>query len=201
MKYILVTITLAVLTACSSNPSNIKASSGIQSSGDNVYSLHGYVENLAEQLFFTAQRIHRNKSIAVGTFLPIDTLGGKKLPAQNSLGQQIQESLLTLSTQAGLEVIEFKSTKAIKLRKNQDIMLSRKVSELNADKVGTDYYLTGTYTPHSQGVIVNARLIEVATNGVVAAATGVIPTYAIGQFPSEVDSRFTATTSLYQISQ
>ena len=88
------------------------------------YSTHHYVAVLAKQLFFTAKPIYMEKSVAVGTFLPTESIDGKNMPSTNELGQQIQESLVTLATQAGLNVIEFKTASAIKIQHNQDLMLS-----------------------------------------------------------------------------
>ena len=138
------------------------------------YSTHHYVAVLAKQLFFTAKPIYMEKSVAVGTFLPTESIDGKNMPSTNELGQQIQESLVTLATQAGLNVIEFKTASAIKIQHNQDLMLSRQIDEINA-QVQTDYYLTGTYSLQQKNIAINARLIEASSQKVIAAATEVFP--------------------------
>lgn len=137
-------------------------------------SIHQYVELLSKQLLLTAKPINLTQSIAVGTFLPTENIGGKNMPSTNLLGQQIQESFITLATQAGLNVVEYKTAKAIKIQQNQDLMLSRKVSEINP-YVQADYYLTGTYTAEQEKIAINARLIETSNQRVIAAATDFIP--------------------------
>ncbi|TWX67487.1 hypothetical protein ESZ39_13365 [Colwellia sp. C1TZA3] len=144
--------------------------------------MHQYVTQLAKQLFLTSDMIRLNKRVAVGTFLPMMDINGKYMPASNALGQQIQESFVTLATQAGMSVIEFKATTAIKIQENQDIMLSRKVSEINS-RIKADYYLTGTYSTLEQSITVNVRLIDVNTQKVIAAATDFIPTNVMWSQP------------------
>lgn len=139
-------------------------------------SFHSYISALANQLFYSGNRLQLNETIAVGSFLPIDDLQGKKLPQGSSLGQQIQESMVTLATQAGMNVIEFKTTNTLKLENNLDIMLSRDLDKINKN-IGIDYFLTGTYTFAHNGLSINARLIDVTNSSVVAAATDVIPGY------------------------
>lgn len=185
MKTLLVIIACLSITGC--------ASGLFQSSADARYmvgsrvdvarhSVHFYAEQLARQLFLTSKSIKLNQTVAVGTFLPIIELGGKKAPPANVLGLQLQESFVTLSTQAGLSVVEFKTAKSIEIQKTQDVMLSRKVSNIDP-YINTDYYLTGTHSYQEQGVVVNVRLIEVSTRNVIAAATDVIPTEVVWGLP------------------
>lgn len=189
MKKLIVFISCLAIVGCanrSTEPANIgQDPQYIDENGVSMTrrSIHHYVEQLARQLFLTSRAIKLNQSVAVGTFLPMADLGGKKVPYANTpytnvIGQQVQESFVTLATQAGMNVIEFKTTRAIKIQKDQDVMLSRRVSDLN-ENIAADYYLTGTYSFQERGVVVNVRLIEVDTSNVVAAATDIIPTYVV----------------------
>lgn len=136
--------------------------------------LHFYVEQLTRQLLTSAKPIDLKKSIAVGTILPSELKSGNDLPTNPLFGLQIQESLLTLVTQAGLNAVEYKTMPTIKIGSQNDAMLSRDITRLNT-QVKVDYFLTGTYTIMEQSTIVNLRLIEVPSNQVVAAATDYIP--------------------------
>ena len=80
----------------------------------------------------------------------------------------------TLYTQVGASVIEFKASEHINIADNQDIMLSRKQSNL-ANKLAINYFLTGTISQVENGFIVNARLIDLADKRVVSAATEIFP--------------------------
>jgi TolB-like protein len=136
--------------------------------------LHAHVEKLARQLFSTSQLIDTSSTVAVGTILPSTSNVGDLLPTQAAIGLQIQESLMTFATQAGLKVIEYKTMPYIKIGPQADMMLSRNISELNSN-ISTDYFLTGTYTLQENNTVVNIRLIQLPENIVLAAATDYVP--------------------------
>lgn len=136
--------------------------------------IHHYVERLAEQFFLTTEQIDINKTVAIGTFLPISQLNGNALPTVDPIAHQIQESFITIAAQVGLNVIEFKTMTHIKIKNNQDLMLSRQIDELNTN-IQADYFLTGNYIEHKSQLVVNARLIELPSRRVIAAATDYIP--------------------------
>lgn len=136
--------------------------------------IHYYVTRLAQQLFDTTLNINMNSSIAVGTILPVQQISGNNLPVYGAYGLQIQESLMTLSTQAGLNVIDFKAMPMIKVGENYDIMHSRELTELDT-QVQADYYLTGTYSEQENSLVVNIRLVDIPTKKILAAATDYIP--------------------------
>jgi TolB-like protein len=136
--------------------------------------LHKHVEKLARQLLSTSQLIDKTKVVAVGTILPTMQTNGEPLPSHLALGLQIQESLMTFATQAGLKVIEYKTLPTIKISAHADKMLSRQVNELNPTIIA-DYFLTGTYTLQETSTMVNIRLIQIPENIVLAAATEYVP--------------------------
>ncbi|MGB1199483.1 MAG: FlgO family outer membrane protein [Thalassotalea sp.] len=136
--------------------------------------IHQQMIVLGNALFSTAKNIEPSQSVAVGTFLPVNQLGGKLQPSDNLIGHQIQESFITLATQAGLNVIEFKTMPSVKLQSSYDVMLSRNTHELN-ENFNAHYYLTGTYSEQTDSYIINARIIELKTQQVVAAATNYLP--------------------------
>jgi len=154
---------LAGVSASNAHPSN---------------SLHSHVEKLARQLLSTSQFIDTTNTVAVGTILPTMHASGESLPSHLALGLQIQESLMTFATQAGLKVIEYKTMPNIKISEQADKMLSRQVDELNPT-ISADYFLTGTYTMQENSTMVNIRLIQVPENIVLAAATDYVPNDAM----------------------
>ncbi len=144
------------------------------SSNKSPQAIHYYVERLAEQFFLTTNYIDLDKAVAIGTFLPIERLNGNTLPKAEPIAHQIQESFITIATQVGLNVIEFKTMKHLKIKNNQDLMLSRQVDDLYSS-INADYFLTGNYVEHKDQLVVNARLIELPSRKVIAAATDYIP--------------------------
>lgn len=138
-------------------------------------SIHYYVRQLTEQLFDTANNIDIQKRVAVGTILPVALNSGNNLPDAGSFGLQVQESLTTLSAQAGLTVVEFKTMPNINIKQNYDQMLSRQLEQLDT-KINADYFLTGTYSQQQNSLVLNIRLIDIKSKSIIAAATDYMPT-------------------------
>ncbi|MGS2720627.1 FlgO family outer membrane protein [Paraglaciecola aestuariivivens] len=140
----------------------------------NSNSLHWHVEKLTRQLLNTSATFNTARPVAVGTILPSHPMDGEPLPQHLALGSQIQQSLMTFATQAGLKVIEYKTMPSIKINQQGDAMLSRNIDELNTN-IAAHYFLTGTYTLQENSTLVNLRLIQVPDNIVLAAATDYVP--------------------------
>ena len=87
-------------------------------------SFHRQVEKLARQLLITSQLIDNSRTAVIGTILPTTQPSGSLLPHETAFGLQIQESLITFSTQTGLKVLEYKTVPAIKFDKQADRILS-----------------------------------------------------------------------------
>jgi TolB-like protein len=176
-------MTVVILNSCARQP-DIDPSLSVNRNAASTQNqlapraLHFYVEQLARQLLSTANNIDINKTVAVGTILPSNLKTGLELPHMPEFGLQVQESLLTLSAQAGLKVVEFKTMSAIKIGDNYDAMLSRDINTLNP-QTQADYFLTGTYTELEDKTVVNLRLIELPSNTVIAAATDYVPANAM----------------------
>ena len=135
--------------------------------------IHENVTNLANTLFLSAKNIRLAQSVAVGTFSPMNLTNSQNLAEQKFIGLQIQESFITLATQAGLNVVEFKTASAIKITANADVMLSRNIEDLQKN-INAQYFLSGTYSKHNNKLTVNARIIELGNQRVIAAATDYI---------------------------
>lgn len=141
-------------------------------------SLHKYVEQLARQLFDTAPDLDTSGAILVGTFLPAASLQSEDNSKLQGFGLQLQESFATLSTQAGLKVIEYKALSGVMVADNADLMLSREVAQLD-NKISAQYLLTGNYIQQENSLVVNVKLINVEDKSLVAAATDYLPLNAM----------------------
>lgn len=137
-------------------------------------SLHFHVEKLARQLFDTTNAFDVTLPVVIGTFLPSSSLSAQDPNVNMAYGVQIQESLTTFVTQAGLNVVEFKALPSVKVTSAADVMLSRSVNELDP-AVKADYMITGSYTQQEQSLMVNVRMIRVFDKTIVAAATDYLP--------------------------
>jgi len=136
-----------------------------------------YTQRLAEQLFqaqsgTSAQLQHR---VAVSSFVPVRQLSLTQSNAmQTDLANQLAESLLTEAVQRGYGVVDIRLRAAVLLQQDHEQAFSRLLHELQQQQQAR-LLLTGTFAPQEDGWIVNARLIDVQTQQVLAAATDYVP--------------------------
>jgi TolB-like protein len=171
---------LAIVSACSStdylaqgiDQQIIDKPETVISEPTQYMGIHFHSTQLAHKLFSSVQSMQHNAQIAVGTFTDIETLKEtNRFETTNyKLGLQLAESLTTISVQYGLTVVEFKTLPGIQITESSDLMLSRNISLLDKNH-DVDYFLTGTLTVQDGGTVVNAKLIDVNSNFIVAAAT------------------------------
>jgi TolB-like protein len=170
----------AILSGCSMAPSDsatpISQTVRVVVPAAHQNSVHYYTQRIANQLFRSVTALRPNAGIAIGTFTQIDSLALNDTPNHplRLLGLQLEEGLMTASLVQGLKVIEYKTRQKLTIKSDQDLMLSRDVSQLSQSQ-NIQYFLTGTLTEQESGVVVNARLIDTVNNQVVAAATDYVP--------------------------
>lgn len=158
-------ITLStLLSACSQTPQSA-----------DTHDLHQHTEQLAARLFTNGVRPTR---VAIGSLVPAQSLQHEGSGDDRRMAQQIQEGLISAVSQHGGQVMEYRTTRALRLQDEQELMLSRELDEL-ARHQQIDYFLTGTYSEVEGGLMVNARLILLRDSSVYAAATHYFPWSAL----------------------
>lgn len=130
---------------------------------------------LANELFVNVNA-PRGARYAVVGFVPADSMkfNGEDQHPLMMLGHQLEQGLITEATKRGYVTQEFKLSNDIMVSEDSDRVLTRDIERLSAlERV--DYYITGTLLNQQGGSIVNARIVNVETKEVVAAATRFFP--------------------------
>ena len=107
--------------------------------------------------------------IAVASFVDLDTLKDT-----NWMGLQIEESFIYELNRRGEVVVDFKTTGSIQVTPSGDFVMSRNYKDLSA-RLPISRILTGTFSRNSQGILVNARIIDLRTKMVETTAQSLIP--------------------------
>jgi len=132
--------------------------------------------SLNEQLTTSPYFSVVGKRMVSATFVWSDTLMAKtKNQNMKYLGALLQESISTHLTQAGANLLEIKSAKAIYLTPTSELILTRDGKKIDTHTLA-DYVITGIMTPSKYGTIINAKIINLHNKQVVAAARQVIAT-------------------------
>jgi TolB-like protein len=140
-----------------------------------------YVRNMAQDLVSNMEYVTERTPVAVTHFSLIDS----DLKETNLLGYQIAESFAHEFHKFRMPVVEFKATQFIRVTDSGDFVMSRDFLDLTST-TPIQYVLTGTMTKHQGGYIINARMLGMESNVIVASSQMFVPFYVVDALiPSE----------------
>ncbi|MCC9662429.1 hypothetical protein LPA49_17940 [Pseudoalteromonas sp. MB41] len=132
--------------------------------------INHYVRGLMQDMAQNLQYVSDKTPLAVSSFIFLDD----QYNTSSLLGNQIAESFMHELHTFGVPVVDFKTTDYIRVTPSGDFVFSRDYLELSQDQ-NFNYVLAGTLVNHQGGVLVNARIIGLASKAVVGSAQGFIP--------------------------
>lgn len=146
--------------------------------------LKDYVSQLAMQLMDRATRVRSDDLIGVVSFVNLDS----ELTNTNPVGNQLAEYMIGEMQHFGVSVVDFKVGESIKVGSRGDFVFSRDEEQL-ADELAMDHVLTGTLIYRSNGISVNARIIELSTKRVIATSNITIPDFVVADLNPYITRR------------
>ncbi|MFU2508079.1 FlgO family outer membrane protein [Pseudoalteromonas sp. ASV78] len=135
--------------------------------------LVNYVEQMALDLVDTMQT-ELDTSIAVTSFVDLDAT----LNNSNQLGNQLSESFIHQLQKFGYGIVDFKTTDHIAMNARGDFVFSRDIEQLANQRIAS-HVLSGTLIYRSNGVEVNARIIDITSKRVIASSNKTLPYYVL----------------------
>ena len=132
--------------------------------------INHYVRGIMQDMAENLQYVNSKTPLAVSSFIFLDD----NYNDATLLGNQIAESFMHELHSFGVPVIDFKTTDFMRVTPSGDFVFSRDYLELSQDQ-NFNYVLAGTMVNHQGGVLVNARIIGLASKAVVGSAQGFIP--------------------------
>jgi TolB-like protein len=127
------------------------------------------VRFLAQQLVKNSDLKSADGKLAVASFVDLEHYG-----KAGKLGKMLSENLVHDMQIRGFNVIDFKTMPTIEVGKSGDYIFSTDINKLDT-KHDINYVLSGTYTKYQDGVMVNARLLELKDKKVKSTAQAFIP--------------------------
>lgn len=134
--------------------------------------LSDYAEQITMKLVENMRYVTVNTPVAVASFVDLDST----LSSTNLLGNQLAESFITELQEFGIPILDYKTTGVIHVGQNGDYVFSRNLGELKPNPA-IKYVLSGTMTYNDRGVILNVRIVDLASKVIVASAKGFIPQF------------------------
>ena len=134
------------------------------------YDINHYVRGLMQDLVANLQYVNATTPVAVVSFVMLDS----NYNDSNLLGIQIAESLIHEVHKFGIPVIDFKTTGYIRITEQGDFAFSKDYEDFSGD-MPARYIVGGTMLKHTDGYLINARIIGMQSQAVVASAQSFIP--------------------------
>ncbi|MBL1377510.1 FlgO family outer membrane protein [Zobellella iuensis] len=135
--------------------------------------LQQHMSALAYRLVSSGHGLDAQSGIAVSGFVSQEDYRG-----QDYFGRLLSETMMFQLNQYGLRVVDFKALPFIRITPEGDISTSRDYRQLGS-RIGARYLLHGTVSETMGGRLVNARLVSMGDNSLVASAQQFIPEYLV----------------------
>lgn len=132
--------------------------------------LSDYCEQMAMNLLQKTKHITPNSRIAVASFVDFS----QDLQSTSVLGNRLAESFMTELQSYGLAIIDYKVLPAIQVTANGDLFFER-----SGPRGEMQFVLTGTLQRNERGIEVNARIVNIYDQVVVATTRGFIPHFVV----------------------
>ena len=177
LKSVLSVMLLLLVSSCAQEPQRQQSARTEQQVA--ITPVLYYTERIADRLFQDLKPIAPG-AIAVVSFTDVKSLAPDPYNLSlNLLGLQLQESMLTVASQLGYQVKELRLAASVKVYADHERILSRDISELAAQQ-SVRYVIAGTLNQSENYTTVNARLVDIQSNTVVAAASDLVPSSVLG---------------------
>lgn len=132
---------------------------------------------LTSRIIFLADQLLNNKAITIDKPIIITSFQNlDNLTETDKIGRLIAETLIHEMHIRNFKVIDYRLQDNLQISEQGEIVLSRNPKNLK-NEVRAGYILTGTYSTLKQGILVNARLIDVETSMVISTGVIILPDF------------------------
>lgn len=135
-----------------------------------TYDINHYARGLMQDLVANLQYVNATTPVAVVSFVMLDS----DYNDANLLGIQIAESLIHEVHKFGIPVIDFKTTGFVRVTEQGDFAFSKDYEDFSG-QMPARYIVGGTMLKNAEGYLINARIVGVKSQAVVASAQSLIP--------------------------
>jgi len=138
--------------------------------------LASYVEQMALRMTDNMQVLPENAAIAVTSFVDLDS----SLNTASQLGNQLSETFMNQLQKFGYTAVDFKTVDLITASNQGDFAFTRDTRKLTSKNIAS-HVLSGTLIYRENGVVVNARVINIKNKRLVASSRVFIPLYVLNK--------------------
>lgn len=142
-------------------------------SANNTVLIGEYVEQMATNMLESLNVPVETAVVGVASFVEFTD----DLVSVNPLGNLLAENFIFELQQNGIPVVDYKIAQNVMVLANGDYVFSRNREQLNIDVMS--HVLTGSIIYNKQGLVVNARVVDLESKRVVSASKKVIPYFVL----------------------
>lgn len=135
--------------------------------------LQQHMSALAYQLVSSIHNVDAQSGITVSGFVD-----QQDYRSQDDFSRLLSETMMFQLNQYGLRVVDFKTLPFIRITPEGDISTSRDYRQLSS-RIGAKYLVQGTVSATTGGRLVNARLVSMGDNSLIASGQQFIPEYLV----------------------
>ena len=135
--------------------------------------LQQHMSALAYQLVSSIHNVDPQAGIAVSGFVD-----QQDYRSQDDFNRLLAETMMFQLNQYGLRVVDFKTLPFIRITPEGDLSTSRDYRQLSS-RIGAKYLVQGTVSQTMSGRLINARLVSMGDNSLIASGQQFIPEYLV----------------------
>ncbi|MCV2885902.1 FlgO family outer membrane protein [Aestuariibacter sp. AA17] len=139
--------------------------------------IQDYVREMVNTMADNMTDVSDEARIAVTNFVPVDS----DYTHTPYLGEVLNHAFISELYRFGLVAMDFKVADYIRVTPKGDFILTRDFLELR-NETQAEFVLVGTLSQLAKGVLVHARMVDVASKTVVATSESMIPARVASQF-------------------
>lgn len=179
--FILVSVTALSLGACTVLPAKQEVTQVSEKTGAYAKSHSvSYSAELAGQLVKNANIRLNSAKVGITNLVGVTGQYDQSSPLSMVLSEQLVQELHSRE----LNVLDFKATDFIRVTQKGDFALTRDYLELD-EIMPITHVLVGTLSHHRDGVMANARLVNINTKEVASVAQVFIPAHVVQQLSAD----------------
>ncbi|PSJ44635.1 FlgO family outer membrane protein [Zobellella taiwanensis] len=135
--------------------------------------LQQHMSALAYRLVSSAHQLDAQSGVAVSGFV-----SQEDYRSQDEFSRLLSETMMFQLNQYGLRVVDFKTLPFIRITPEGDLSTSRDYRQLSG-RINARYLVHGTISETNGGRLINARLVSMGDNSMIASAQQFIPEYLV----------------------
>lgn len=177
LKQVIIPLTLLMLGGCVTQPVAPPKPSLVDGNGLPPTAMINHLsQRIVTELVKQNDALRSDQPIVVATPVLVGDMS-----STNALAQQLQQGLMTSLHQFQFNVVDLNLGDGLRVTADGDFILTRDWQKLSSN-LPVEHLLVSTMSPTTNGMAINARIVNVSNNRVVSASQAFVTQKALGNY-------------------